>query len=205
MITTGQWSVPMKELWSRMKQALLGDVETHGIDPDFDEEDALRPSQLTSLGKLVELLASKLGAERAAAFAQQAMQVADRNMGEAMAFASATNLDVELPLSLYLDWNGSDEVERKINRVLQTLEVNERWHWKPDLTGQSMQATFKSLEDWLRPRGYHMWHVNTDGDDALLFPIELKDAELAARLADEFGMQLFTLAESAPYYGVVTE
>lgn len=195
-----------------MKQALWGEsrpprygVETRGIDPDFSEEDALGPSQLAALGELVELLGSKLGTERAAALAQQAIQAADKSMGEAMAFASGTNVDVDFALSIYLDWNGGDEVEWQVNRVLETLEVDERWRLELNPANRSMPAIFKSLEDWLAVRDYHVWHVKTDGDDALLFPIQRKDMALAARLAGEFEMRLFTLAESKPYYGVVTE
>lgn len=202
----------MKALWSRMKQALWGEppvptyyVGTQDFYPDFDEEDALTPSRLASLGKLVELLASRLGADRANALAKRAIQAADKNMGEAIAFASGTTIDETLALSLYLDWGGSDGVEWQINRVLETLEVDERWRWDPDAVDRSMPATFKSLEDWLALHGYHMWHVKTEGDDALLFPIERKNVELAARLAGEFGLQLFTLAESEPYYGAIAE
>ncbi len=202
----------MRELWSRMKQALWGEppapryaVGAQGFYPDFDEEDAITPSQPVSLGKLVELLASKLGADQAAALAQQAIQAADRNMGEAIAFASGTSIDVEFALSLYLDWNSSNEVEWQINRVLETLKADKRWHRDPDVADRSLQATFKSLEDWLALHDYHIWHVKTEGDDALLFPIERKNIELAARLAGEFGLQLFTLAESEPYYGAIAK
>lgn len=197
----------MKELWSRLK-ALLSDnpaprygQEARGSDAGFDEDDAVGPSQLAALGKLVELLASRLGPERAAALAQQAVEAADRDMGSAMAFASGTNTNVAFALSLYLDWNGSDETEWQINKVLETLDVADRWQWEPEVTGRSMPETFKALETWLAERGYHVWHVKTDGDDALLIPVERKDAEMAERLAGALGMQLFTLAESKPYYG----
>lgn len=199
----------MKELWSRVK-ALLSDNpaprhgrERQGSAAGLDEEDTLAPSQLASLGELVTLLAARLGPRRAAAYAQQAVDAADRDMGSAMAFASGTNTNVDFALSLYLDWDGCDEIEWQINKVLETLELDDRWRWEPDVTGRSMPAAFTALEHWLAARGYHVWHVKTEGDDALLFPVERKDVELAKRTAEAFGMRLFTLAESKPHYGAV--
>ncbi len=200
----------MSTFWSRMKQLFADNPaprygeEARGRDAGTLEGDDLSPAELAGLGALVELLAARLGPERAVALAEQSIQAAERDMGAAAAFASGTNTNADFALSVYLDWDGQEETEWQINRVLETLELADRWRWEPDVTGRSMTATFKALEDWLAERGYHVWHVKTDGDDALLFPVARENMAAAEQLAGQFGMRLFTLAESKPYYGELT-
>ncbi len=64
-----------------------------------------------------------------------------------------------------------------------------------------MAEALRVLENWLSLQGYHLWHVLTDGDDMLAFPVKTKDAVLAEKLAREGGMILFTLNDAEPYYG----
>lgn len=198
----------MKRLLARLMKVLLGEgpVPRYGAEvpcsvADFGEEEALSKSQMASLRKLIELLAAGLGAERARAMGERAIQVFEPWDDASGAFASGTSLGVGHTLAMYMDWNGTSEFEWNANRIFETLEFTDRWHWSPDDEDRSIPAAFRALEKWLSLRGYHMWHVNTGGDNALAFPVELKDAMLAGRLARDAGMDLFTMKDSESHYG----
>ena len=198
----------MKKLLSRMMNALQGEgrAPRYGTEvpcavADFGEKRALSELQVASLRKLIELLAARLGTERASAIAERAIQAFEPWDEADMAFLSGTSLGVGHTLSIYLDWNDSSEVDWIVNRILETLEIPDRWHWGADGGDGSIPAAFRALEEWLSLRGYQMRHVNTGGDNALAVPVELKDAILAERLARDAGMDLFTLKDSEPYYG----
>ncbi|MEA9581031.1 hypothetical protein VC218_19660 [Xanthomonas nasturtii] len=198
----------MSQFFLRMMRALLGSgtvprygVEVSESEAHFDEEVILSKRQIACLRKLVKLLATRLGAKRAEAIASQASQAFSRNDDVPMAFASGTNLGAEHPLSIYVDWNGSSEVEWQINRIFEALELPDRWRWTSEGADRSMFSVLRALEQWLYARGYHLWHVKTDGDDALVFPVELEDAALAEQFAKDAGMILFTLAAAEPHYG----
>lgn len=205
----------MKGLFLRLMQTIRGDdrIPRYGAEAQpgeaaFDEEPALSERQLESLRKLIELLAERLGAERATTMATRAIEAADPDdFGDdaAMAFASGTGININGDefLSIYVDWKWSGEVEWHVNRIFETLELPHRWRWQSDDGNRSIPAAFKALEEWLSPRGYHLWHVKTDGDDALAFPVEAHNAPLAKQLANSAGMDLFTLEEAEPYYGPI--
>lgn len=199
----------MSHFFSRMMQALLGNgtaprygVEVPESEAHFDEEATLSKRQIARLRKLVKLLATRLDAERAEAIASQACQAFGRECDVTMAFVSGTNLEVEHPLSIYVDWNGGSEVKSQINRIFEALELPDRWSWSPEGSDRSMFSVLRALEQWLSTRGYHLWHIKTDGDDLLAFPVELGDAALAEQFAKDAGMILFTLAGAETYYGI---
>ncbi|XQA78911.1 DUF6630 family protein [Xanthomonas sacchari] len=197
----------MRRFFAHMRQKLCGGgvaprygVESKDFAADFDGEELLDEFQVASIRALVELLAERLGAERAAALALRASQAFETEDSSAMAFATATSLKPDCALSIYVDWNASSEVEWQVNRIFETLELPDRWRWAPG-EDRSMAEALRVLENWLSLQGYHLWHVLTDGDDMLAFPVKTKDAVLAEKLAREGGMILFTLNDAEPYYG----
>lgn len=167
----------------------------------FGEEEALTRAQQSALQQLVALLAAPLGEARARDIAARACEAAAGEGYPPIAFAMGTNLEVEHILSIYVDWKASDEIAWQANRIFETLELPDRWDWNAGDVPQSMTPVFRDLGQWLSARGYHLWHVETDGDDALAFPVEHKNAAQAQRLAREAGMALFTIEEAARYYG----
>lgn len=198
----------MKGMFSRLMALLRDDAPTprYGTEGGTDDDDAIAASGLGSahkaaLADLVALLAARLGSERAAAMATRAVQTIEPHSDAAMAFANGTNLEVEDMLSIYVDWKGDAEVEWQANRIFETLELPDRWQWRPAREHASPRAAFQALEDWLAPRGYRVWHVMTDGDDVLAFPVLLEHADLARQLADKAGFGVFALQDADPYYG----
>ncbi len=128
----------------------------------------------------------------------------DLESDAAMAFANGTNLEVDFALSIYVDWNGAEEMEWQVNRIFETLELPYRWAWEPEESNMSISMAFQKLERWLAIRGYSLWLVKTDGDDALAFPVETRNAVVAERIAKKAGMFLFTIENSEPYYGPIS-
>ena len=181
-------------------------AETRWVDETLDESIPPEESEVEGFKRFMMLLTSRLGSETSTLISKRAIHDFESGKESAEgAFLNGTNLELDQKdhiLSIYVDWKSYDEIEWQANRILRNLGIEDHWSWDPEVSGKSVPAGLFNLDDWLKQHGFCLLHINTYGDDANAFPIEIESTSEVISLAKRAGIVTYSSEGIRPIYGV---
>lgn len=151
--------------------------------------------EIEALKKLVTLLTEQLGEKTQSLVLKKVIDLSISEDDPVYLFGMATSLGLDedaFPLSIYVDWKASNEIEWQANRILQALGISDEWLHIKNGDVQTAPSVLLNFDSWLKRHDYCLLHVDTGGDEFLAFSVKQSNVLIALSLAKDAGMDVRT-------------